>query len=214
MENTHNAGGGTVWPLDGLRAVASVAREHGLALHLDGARLWHATAAAGVPEREFAAPFDTVNVCFSKGLGAPVGSALAGTEEVISRARRFKQQLGGGFRQAGIVAAGALHALEHHRAGLVEDVRKARAFAEGLARIYGVHLDVSTVRTNIVRFRVETQPAGYFTTRCHQLGVHMLPSGATGVRAVVHRDVAEEDLDTALDVIRRVIGETTIEGHA
>ncbi|MGD8319048.1 MAG: threonine aldolase family protein, partial [Gemmatimonadota bacterium] len=108
VEQTHNAGGGVIWPLDRLRAVADAARSNGLLLHMDGARLWHAAAASGIPEREFAAPFDTVSVCFSKGLGAPVGSALVGSAEIIARARRFKQMYGGGFRQAGILAAGAL----------------------------------------------------------------------------------------------------------
>ncbi len=204
LENTHNGGGGAVWPLNRLREVCEAGRELGLALHLDGARLWHASAATGVPERDFAEPFDTVNVCFSKGLGAPLGSALAGSRTLIERARRFKQQLGGGFRQAGIVAAGALHALERHRDDLVRDVRNARAFAEGLAEIEGVRVRLDGVQSNIVRFDVGVLPAGEFATRCHELGVHMLPSGRTGMRAVAHRDVSADDLERALEVIRTV----------
>ena len=209
VENTHNGGGGTVWPLDTVRAVCAAGHEHGLALHLDGARLWHASAASGIPERDYAAPFDTVNVCFSKGLGAPVGSALAGSEALIARARRFKQQFGGGFRQAGIIAAGALHALEHHRAGLVADVRNARAFAEELARVDGVNLDPDEVQSNIVRFRLVGVDAGDFALRCHRHGLHMLPNGTAGMRAVVHRDVSPVELTTALDVIREVLGAVT-----
>lgn len=203
-ENTHNAGGGTVWPLDRLRAVCGVAREHGLALHLDGARLWHASAASGVPEAGYAAPFDTVYVCFSKGLGAPVGSALVGARETIDRARRFKQQLGGGWRQAGVVAAGALHALEHHRDGLAGDVEEAGRFAARLAEMDGVILDPVRVQSNIVRFEVEVD-AGELATRCHGRGVHMLPGGAHGMRAVLHRDVSPAEADEALEIVAAVL---------
>jgi threonine aldolase len=207
LENTHNGGGGTVWPLDGLRAVCAVGREHGLALHLDGARLWHASAASGVAERDYAEPFDSVNVCFSKGLGAPVGSLLAGSMAIVERARRFKQQLGGGFRQAGIIAAGALHALEHHRSDLVEDVRNARAFAGGLGKLEGVSVDLERVQSNIVRFRVDALAAGDFATRCHARGLHMLPNGTSGMRAVVHRDVGPAELGRALEIMEDVLME-------
>jgi threonine aldolase len=200
LENTHNAGGGTVWPLDDLRAVCAMGREHGLAVHLDGARLWHATAASGVSERDYAESFDTVNVCFSKGLGAPVGSALAGPRTVIGRARRFRQQFGGGMRQAGVIAAGALYALEHHRDALHRDVENARRLAEGLARVDGVRLDLSRVQSNIVRFEVDAD-AGAFVSACHERGVYMLPSGAHGVRAVLHRDIADEEVGSALAVM-------------
>lgn len=208
-ENTHNAGGGTVWPLEDLRSVAEAARVHGLSVHLDGARLWHATASSGVTERDYSAPFDTVNVCFSKGLGAPIGSALAGPRDIIDRARRFKQQLGGGFRQAGIIAAAALHALQHQRGRLVDDVENARAFARALSGIDGLDVDVARVQSNIVRFDVRALSAGEFATRCHERGVHMLPSGATGVRAVMHRDVDADDLEAALGAIRTVLSEAT-----
>jgi len=209
-ENTHNAGGGTVWPLDALRAVCAVGREHGLALHLDGARLWHATAASGVSERDFAEPFDTVNVCFSKGLGAPIGSALAGARPLVERARRFKQQFGGGMRQAGVIAAGALHALQHHRADLARDVANARRLAEGLAGIGGARIDPERVDSNIVRFEVEAD-AGHFATACHGRGVHMLPNGAHGVRAVLHRDVKDEEVDVALGVMGAMLEELLAE---
>jgi len=205
LENTHNAGGGTVWPLDRLEAVCAAGREQGLRLHLDGARLWHASAASGVPERDYAGPFDTVYVCFSKGLGAPVGSALVGSRPTIDWARRFKQQLGGGWRQAGVVAAGALHALEHHREGLVRDVREARRFAEELAALDGIVLDPESVVSNIVRFRVETD-AGELADRLHEGGVHVLPGGRHGMRVVIHRDVTPEQVDEALEVVASCIG--------
>ncbi|MDX1493520.1 MAG: GntG family PLP-dependent aldolase [Longimicrobiales bacterium] len=200
LENTHNAGGGTVWPLDRLEAVCEAGRAHGMRLHMDGARLWHATAASGVDEAAYAAPFDTVYVCFSKGLGAPVGSALAGSREVIGRARRFKQQLGGGWRQAGVVAAAALHALEHHRATLERDVREARRFAGGLAEMAGVQVALARVESTIVRFRVD-RDAGALASRLHEEGVHMLPNGRHGLRAVVHRDVSGQELTRALEII-------------
>ena len=211
LENSHNAGGGTVWPLERLRAVCAVGAEHGLALHLDGARLWHASAASGVSEADFAAPFDTVNVCFSKGLGAPVGSALAGSGALIGRARRFRQQLGGGWRQAGILAAGALHALEHHRAGLARDVELAATFARALARVEGVELDVRRVESNIVRFRVAVD-AGALALRCHEEGVHMLPGGDHGMRAVIHREISEADARAAVDVIDGVLASWRVRG--
>jgi threonine aldolase len=208
-ENTHNGGGGTIWPLEQLRGVCEVARSGGLALHLDGARLWHASAATGVAPADYAASFDTVNVCFSKGLGAPIGSALAGSREIVDRARRFKQQFGGGMRQAGVIAAAALHALEHHQPDLVRDVRNARALAEGLAGMEGegVSVDMDRVQTNIVRFEVKSD-AGLFADACHGRGVHMLPQGEHGVRAVLHRDVSESDVTTVLEVISAVVEKT------
>ncbi len=206
VENSHNAGGGSVWPLDRLGAVCAAGREHGLALHLDGARLWHACAASGVEPIAYAASFDTVSVCFSKGLGAPMGSALAGPAGVIRRARRFKQQFGGGMRQAGIVAAGALHALDHHRGDLACDVEHARRLAAGLARLDGVRLDAATVESNIVRFEVAGD-AGAFATACHERGVHVLPNGRHGVRAVLHRDVSGGQVEAALEIFASVLEE-------
>ena len=214
VENTHNGGGGAVWPLGQVEDVCAAARRHGLATHLDGARLWHATAATGVSEARYAAPFDTVNVCFSKGLGAPVGSALAGPAELVARARRFKQQFGGGFRQAGIVAAAALHALEHHRDGLAADIVHARALARGIASIDGLEAAPDRVRSNIVRFRVAAMPAGAFATRCHARGLHLLPQGEAGVRAVTHRDISAPDVERALDVMRRVLAALAVRAHS
>ena len=205
VENTHNGGGGTVWSLGQVEEVCAAARRHGLATHLDGARLWHATAASGVPEARYAAPFDTVNVCFSKGLGAPVGSALAGPEELVARARRFKQQFGGGFRQAGILAAAALHALEHHRDALPADIVRARALARGIARIDGLEAAPGGPQSNLVRFRVSAMPAGVFATRCHARGLHLLPQGQAGIRAVTHRDISTSDVERALEVMQRVL---------
>ena len=160
VENTHNVGGGSIWPLDTLRELSDAVAEHGLALHMDGARLWNATAATGVPERDYAACCDTVSVCFSKGLGAPVGSALVGPAPLIERGRRFRKMLGGGMRQAGLLAAGALHALRHHRQRLSEDhANLAQRWRSGLAGIDEIDIDVAAIETNIVRFNLRERDA-------------------------------------------------------
>jgi threonine aldolase len=205
LENTHNVGGGSIWPIAQLNAVAAMARRHGLALHLDGARLWHATAATGVSEADYAAPFDSISVCFSKALGAPVGSCLVGSKDFITRARRFKQQFGGGFRQAGIIAAGALHALMQHRQRLVETHQMAQRFAQGLAQLERIVIDPVTVETNIVRFQLKDVDAASFVEEAHRRGVHLLPSGANAVRTVFYLDIKPADVEQAVAVITEVL---------
>ena len=155
VENTHNRAGGRAWPLAQARAVAERARALGLATHLDGARIWNASVATGVDVATWCAPFDTASVCFSKGLGAPVGSAFCGPRALVVEARRFRKRWGGGMRQSGILAAAALHALAHHRARLAEDHANARALAETLARTPGIRIDLATVETNIVNIDLD-----------------------------------------------------------
>ncbi len=205
LENTHNIGGGSVWPLDALRDVTAAGRRHGLKLHLDGARLWHASVATGISERTYAENFDSVSVCFSKALGAPVGSCLAGSAEFVTRARRFKQQIGGGFRQAGIVAAGALYALRHHRQELGQTHANARRFAERLASLSGVEIDPATVETNIVRFRLKTADAAAFVEAAHREGLFLLPSGTDSVRAVFYLDISAAEVVKAADIVAQVL---------
>ncbi|MBE7502443.1 MAG: aminotransferase class I/II-fold pyridoxal phosphate-dependent enzyme [Verrucomicrobiales bacterium] len=205
LENTHNRGGGKIWPLPQVAEVAGAARQHDLRLHLDGARLWNASVASGVAEREYAALFDTVAVCFSKGLGAPVGSALAGPLELMQRARRFRKQFGGGMRQVGILAAGAWHALEHHRARLAEDHRHAQRLALALAELPGVELDPATVETNIVRFQVRRQPAAAVAEELRAQGIWLLATGPDTLRAVTNLDVSADDLEWAIGGFRRVL---------
>jgi threonine aldolase len=205
VENTHNIGGGSIWPLEQMEAVAATARRHGISVHLDGARLWHATAKTGIPEAQYAAAFDTVSVCFSKALGAPVGSCLAGPKTFIARARRFKQQFGGGFRQAGIIAAGAVYALEHHRVRLGETHAHATNFARKIASYPEVDIDPATVETNIVRFRLRGIPAGEFVEEAHRLGVHMLPSGPNAVRAVFYLDITDSDAERASELVGQAL---------
>lgn len=206
IENTHNRGGGSVWPIERIREVADVSRARGLRLHLDGARLWNASIATGIPERDYAAPFDSVSVCFSKGLGAPIGSALCGTREFIQRARRFRKMYGGGMRQAGILAAGALHALEHHRARLAEDHANARALAEGLSRLPGLELDPATVQTNIVFLRVRNLPAATLVSDLGEAGVRVLAVGPDSLRAVTNLMVSSRQIIAALEIFERILG--------
>ena len=207
LENTHNAGGGTVWPMDQLAAVAVTGREMGMALHLDGARLWNAAAALGVEPRAIAAPFDTVSVCFSKGLGAPVGSALAGSAELITKARRFRGLFGGAMRQAGIIAAGALHALEAHRERLHIDHERAKALAHGLARLDAFDVAVEEVQTNIVMADVRTVDAAAMAEAAAKKGVRFTAFGPTRLRFVTHLDLPDDAVERTLHVIGEVLAE-------
>jgi threonine aldolase len=201
LENTHNRGGGAVWPLSQVREVAGVARAHGLRLHLDGARLWNAAVATGETEQTYAGLFDTVSVCFSKGLGAPVGSALAGSREFIQRARRFRKQFGGGMRQSGILAAAALYALDHHRQRLAEDHANARFLAEGLAGIPGLATDPAMVQTNMVMIDVCDGDAPGLARALDSAGVRVLAIGPRTLRAVTSLMVTRQDMEEA---VRRI----------
>jgi threonine aldolase len=204
LENTHNKGGGTVWPLERFRAVVEVARKAGLAVHLDGARLFNAQVATGTPASAWAKLTDTTSVCFSKGLGAPVGSALAGSAALIREARRLRKRLGGGMRQAGILAAGALHALEHHVERLGEDHAHTRRLAAGLAELPGVKVDPARVETNILLVEFK-RPSGEMVQRLAALGVLLNATGPHTARLVCHLDVSAADIDEALSRIRRAL---------
>ena len=200
LENTHNDSGGTVWDLDQMRSVLDAAAELGLKTHLDGARLWNAAVATGTDLADLTIGFDTVNVCFSKGLGAPVGSALAGTSSTIERARRFKQMFGGGFRQAGILAAGALFALEHNRERLAEDHLNARVFAESINESDPISVDLDSVQTNLVYFEIEG--ADELAAECLTRGVSMLAVSPATIRAVFHMDVTADEAQEAADIVK------------
>jgi len=205
VENTHNRGGGTVWPLDQIADVEAAARDAGLRTHLDGARLWNASVASGVPEAEIARHFDSVSVCFSKGLGAPVGSALAGDAAFIDGARRFRKMFGGGMRQAGILAAGALYALEHHRDRLAEDHANARRLAEGLAGAAGLAVDPDAVETNIVMVGTTDVTASDLVERLRAAGVLVLPRDAETIRAVTNLNVSASQIEEAVAVFAAVL---------
>ncbi len=203
LENTLNAAGGVLYPLPTLHALTGIARERGLACHLDGARLWNASAATGIAEKDYAAPFDTVTVCLSKGLGAPVGSVFAASAALVKHAHRVRKMLGGGMRQAGILAAAGLYALRHHRQDLAEDHVKARRLAAGLRAAQGIQVPVP--QTNIVMFELLNQQAGPFLESLRAAGVAMVPFGPRTVRATMHRDVSIADIDRAIAAVSRVM---------
>jgi threonine aldolase len=201
-ENTHNLQGGVAVPVEALREVQEVAGRHGLPVHLDGARLWNASVASGTPLREFAACADTVMVTLSKGLGCPVGSMLAGSRPRMETAWKIRKRLGGGMRQAGILAAAGIYALKFHLEALEEDHRRAGALADGCAEIPGVAADPPD--TNIVMIRVEREDldAAEVSRRLDELDVRILPSGKRRLRAVTHRNVDDDDVDRALRALQ------------
>ncbi len=202
VEQTTNMAGGRVWPLSQLRDVVSVASEAGLRLHMDGARLMNAVVASGVAASEMTAGFDTAWLDFTKGLGAPLGAVLAGSVELIDEAWRYKQMLGGAMRQAGIVAAGALYALDHHVDRLADDHALARVLADGLAGLPGVTIDPDDVETNIVIF--EHDEPERLCASLKERGVIMGAVGGRRVRAVTHLDVDADGVQTALEALERV----------
>ena len=206
IENTHNRAGGTIFPLDEIRRVAAVARSHDLRLHLDGARLLNAVVATGTPAHEWAEPFDSVSICFSKGLGAPVGSVLCGSSDFIRRAHRYRKVFGGGMRQAGIIAAGALYALHNHVDDLAEDHRRAREFAEALSSMPGVIINPGDVHTNIVICVVDTAKgaARDIVEELRAVGLLCIAIAAHKLRLVFHRDLNDGDMDGALRAFKEV----------
>src|SRR5215475_4234945 len=205
VEQTSNLGGGSIWPLERVRAVTDVARRHRLGTHLDGARLLNAVVATGVAAREWAAPFDSAWIDFTKGLGAPVGAALAGSRQFIAEAWRLKQQMGGAMRQAGIIAAGGIFALRHHVDRLAQDHEHARRLAVGLTELPGVKLDPAEVETNIVFFEVTgALDAPAAVNELLGQGVRMGALGPRTIRAVTHLDVDSQGIGRALEAARRV----------
>jgi len=205
VEQTSNLGGGSVWPLETIAAVTGVARQRGLRTHLDGARLMNAVVASGNSARDYAAPFDTAWIDFTKGLGAPVGAAIAGSRELIAEAWRFKQQMGGAMRQAGIIAAGGVFALRHHVKRLADDHGNARRLAEALAELPGVVLDPASVETNIVIFELRgALDAAAAVAALLERGVRMGAMGPRTVRAVTHLDVSATQVERAVEAARAV----------
>jgi threonine aldolase len=207
VEQTSNLGGGSVWPLERIEAVTAVARRHGLATHMDGARLMNAVVASGTAAHAWAAPFDSAWIDFTKGLGAPIGACLAGSAEFISEAWRRKQQMGGAMRQAGIVAAAGLYALDHHVERLAEDHANARRFADAIAELPAVGLEPATVETNIVIFDlVGDLDAEAATAAFAERGIRFSGIGPRTLRAVTHLDVDAAGIDRAIAAARDVLG--------
>jgi threonine aldolase len=208
IENTHNRAGGRVFPQADLLAIAGRARSHGLKLHLDGARLWNAAIASRRTEAEIAAPFDTVNVCYSKGLGAPIGSALASTKDAIELARRYRKMFGGGMRQVGVIAAAALYALENNRARLAEDHERAKSVGDALRGV-SEFAHVLEVETNQVAIDTPNVAADDLVAACARRGVLVGAMGPHRTRAVMHLDVAPDDVERAREVLAEAIREVT-----
>ena len=206
LENTHNRAGGKVWEPSAAAGVARAAKARGIASHLDGARLWNASLACGHSVADLAGPFDTVSVCFSKGLGAPVGSALAATKDLVRAARRRRKMWGGGMRQAGILAAGALYALTHHRSRLVDDHAHARLFAAAIRDADVATVDLASVVTNIVNVDLPLSiPADDVVRVARELGALVNATGPGRLRVVTHLDVSREDAVLAADRLVRAI---------
>lgn len=206
LENTHNFAGGVIFPLEEIPPIRQLAKQHGLAMHLDGARLWNACVASGRAPSDYAQHFDSVSVCFSKGLGAPIGSAIAGSQAFVAHARRIRKMFGGGMRQAGIIAAAAIYGLQHHRQRLVDDHANAKRLAEAVHGQGGIEIDLTTVQTNIVMMNIAntklTVPAAIAALQ--QDGVLVSPFGATVLRAATHLDVDRAAIERAIAVFNKI----------
>ena len=206
VENTHNRAGGTVFPIEEIKKISSFCKERGILFHLDGARLWNASVATGVTVREWAQYFDSVSICFSKGLGAPVGSAICGSAEFVTRAHKWRKVLGGGMRQSGIIAAGALYAVQHNIDRLKEDHEKAAFFADELSTIQSFFIDRESVQTNIVL--VDVQKTGKtpqeIITVAKEHGILISGGTFTSFRAVMHLDVTMDQVKIAVQTLKKI----------
>ncbi len=207
LENTTNMGGGRVYPLDQLRRVAEWARRNQLKMHLDGARLFNAIVAAGYSAVDIGACFDTISICFSKGLGCPMGSVLVGDADDIAKARRFRKMLGGAMRQTGTMAAAAVYAIERHIDRLAEDHRHAKLLAKLLGQVPGIRVDIDAVETNLVFFEVDPihGSAAQLTAALKERGVLIFAMGPCRMRAVTHHDVSADDITAAAEILRQCL---------
>ena len=207
MENTHNRAGGTIFPKEEIARIASLASEHKIKMHLDGARLWNAVIATGTPLHIWAKPFDSVSVCLSKGLGAPIGSVVAGSEEFIKKARRNRKMFGGGMRQVGIIASAGIHAIENNFNRLIEDHRNAELLAQRLSEIEALKIDLKSVQTNIVVIDItETKKSvEQILKDLKEKGVLLVPFGENKIRGVTHLDVKRNDILEAVEKFKYVL---------
>jgi threonine aldolase len=214
LENTHNRGGGKIYPIEKIESVSRWARSNGLAMHLDGARLWNAIVATGIRARVWAGHFDSVSVCFSKGLGAPIGSALAGSRALIAKGRRIRKLFGGGMRQAGVAAAAALYALEHNVERLAEDHKNARVIARAVADTPGLRLHPPEVDTNLIWFRVDPElgTAKDVAAALKQHGILVSTPGPQTIRACTHLDVSAAQVERVADTVRTALKRRVVVG--
>ena len=206
IENTHNRGGGTIYPLETVAAISQWARANGIGMHMDGARIWNAMVATGVPATEWGKHFDTVSVCFSKGLGTPVGSALLGPKDLIAHGRRIRKLFGGAMRQGGYLAAACLYALENHIDRLAEDHANAKLIAAAVADVPGFTLTPPNVETNLVWFETDARhgSAKDVADRLKEKGVLVMALGKNVIRAITHLDVSREQCERAAAAIREL----------
>ena len=207
VENTHNFGGGTVQPLDEIKALRKGADELGLALHLDGARIWNAHVASGVALNEYGKYFDTISVCLSKGLGAPIGSIMLGKKDLVSKARVWRKRYGAGMRQVGLLAGAAHYALDNNIARLAEDHRRAKQLAVAIAAIDKSFVDPATVETNIVGLDLANAPytAAELAARCREAGLWISALGPKYARLVTHLDFDDEQCASAIEILKRAL---------
>lgn len=208
LENTHNRGGGSIYPIAKMAGISKLARSRGLSLHLDGARLWNACVASGIKPSEVAQYADSVSVCLSKGLGAPIGSLVASSAAFVDRLHRFRKMFGGGMRQVGIIAAAGIYALDHHVERLKEDHQNAKCLAVGVSGLKGVGINPDHVETNIVIFDVTGtgKSAPEVAEAMKKQGVLIHPFGKMQIRCVTHLDVSREEIEKALEAFQKVIG--------
>lgn len=204
VENTHNRAGGTIHPIENIRALSALAKKYNLAFHLDGARLWNAAAATGISVSEYASHFDTVSCCLSKGLGAPVGSVIAGPAEFIEKAFRVRKAWGGGMRQAGILAAAGIYALENNRERLTEDHEKARMIAQCISANPALEIDMDAVQTNILIFKPLKITPDAAMACCREKGLLISGGKIDSLRIVTHLDVSFDDIQKALKILDEV----------
>lgn len=203
LENTHNRAGGTIYPLDEIQKISEVAHRRNIPLHLDGARIMNACIATNIKPMEYGKYFDSISICLSKGLGAPVGSVLVGTKNFIDKARYYRKAYGGGMRQAGILAAAGLYALRHNLDKLREDHLKAKKLAEAVSQLNSFSIDLATVQTNIVIFSVKNGTSYEIIEKLKDQGILAIPFSDVKIRFVTHLDVSMDDIDHTINSLKK-----------
>ena len=206
VENTHNVAGGVVHPIENIKALKTLADKYSLKMHLDGARLWNASVATGISVAEYSSYFNSVSVCLSKGLGAPVGSVILGEKDLIAEAFRKRKSWGGGMRQIGILAAGGQFAIENNFKKLAEDHEKAKLLAEHIAELPNVEIDLNLVETNIIMFKPKSMTVEDVLQKCKDKGLLFGPGGVGVIRAVTHLDISFEDIESTKQILSEVFG--------
>ncbi|GBD86111.1 L-allo-threonine aldolase [bacterium BMS3Abin03] len=204
VENTHNRAGGTIWSMENIIELKNLAKKYNLFYHLDGARIWNASAETGISVKEYASHFDSISCCLSKGLGAPVGSVIAGTKDFITEAFRIRKSWGGGMRQVGILAAAGLYALQNNRERLKEDHRRAKFLAEKINKIKNIEINLDAVHTNILLFKPLNITVSEAMSVCKEKGLLLTQGTVNSLRAVTHLDVDDADVDKAVAILAEV----------